>query len=267
MAIACALCARPVPDGFLCSTHTTELIDDLTEIGELLAELEITRTRQDRIGESSIRRSSDSLLPWKENAAEAYWVLAVTTLAWTRIVLDKLGSDPNDPVGPIASTWTAWLIRRVKRIRILVVAGDCATEIGSAVDLARVAIDRPPVRIYVGPCEHDRGALGPCPVDLWAFAHCDTVECPDCETEHVLVDRRKWLLAKAHDHLVPLPTVARALSSWMDRTVTQAQLRGYVHRERLLSKGIDRAGTKLYRLGDAADVVIEVWRAQNRAQK
>ncbi len=262
MAAVCASCTRPVQNGFLCTTCTNSLADDLAQVEPLLVELEVTRTRQDRIGETSVRPSSGTLLPWKEHASEAYWVLASTVLVWIRLVVERIGHDPIDPVGDDPASWSGWLVRHINGLRLLTMAGECADEVGNAIDLASHAIDRPPTLVYVGPC----GARAPddseCVVDLYAPSGADEVTCPVCSATHDMDERRIFLLGKARDRLAPIPTISRALSTWMERQVTQAALRGYVHRGRLVRKGVDRRGQDLYRVGDAADVVVDVWRTQ-----
>ena len=261
MAAVCASCTRPVQNGFLCTTCTNSLVDDLAKVEPLLIELEVTRTRQDRIGETSVRPSSGTLLPWKEHASEAYWVLASTVLVWIRLVVERIGHDPVDPVGDDPASWSGWLLRHINGLRLLTMAGECADEIGNAIDLAVRAVDRPPTHVYVGPC----GATNPefeCDAELYALSGADTVICPMCDVEHDMPARRVFLLGKARDRLAPIPTISRALSTWMERQVTQAALRGYVHRGRLVRKGVDRRGQDLYRVGDAADVVVDVWRTQ-----
>jgi len=262
---ACACCARSVGDGYLCTDCTRALAADLTEVADLLVELEITRTRQDHIGsDDPIRRQAvDGVLPWKEAAAEAHWLLATTTLCWCRMVLDRLGTDHADPVGATAAQWSGWLARHVHKIRLMPDAGECSTEIGVAVDVARHAVDLPPAQVYVGPCDGQLDGGGRCVIDLYVRGNADTVTCPDCGTEHNLDRRRTYLLAKAQDHLAPLPTISRALSSWLERQVTPSMLRGYVARNRLVSHGADRQGRALYRVGDAVSVVIDVWRQQH----
>jgi hypothetical protein len=259
-----------VQDGYLCTTCTTSLAADLGEIPGLLADLEITRTRQDTIGDTGTgRRTRAVLLPWKEHASEAYWILATTTLCWVREVHDKIGADPSDPVTDDPPHWPGWLVRHMPALRVLPSVGQVADEIGVAVDLARRAIDQPPVRIYLGPCEAAITPAAPdgptaCPTDLYGLTHAEEVTCPACGAAHVLARRREWLLGRARDRLAPIPTLSLALSTWLERTVTPSQLRGYVHRGRLLVHGRDRRGQDLYRVGDAADVVVDVWRAQQR---
>ena len=262
---ACACCARSVGDGFICTSCTEILTTDLIEIPDLLVELEITRTRQDRIGVDPVRRTlGEGTLPWKEVASEAHWLLATTTLCWCRLVLDRIGPDPADHVGSTVAAWAGWLARRAARIRLQPDAGECALDIGAAVDTARRAIDLPPTQAYVGPCDGLLDNRSRCTTDLYVRGNAATVICPDCGTEHNLDRRRTYLLAKAQDHLAPLPTISRALSSWLERQVTPSMLRGYVARNRLISRGTDRQGRALYRVGDAVSVVIDVWRQQQQ---
>jgi hypothetical protein len=262
VASTCRACTAPVQNGYLCTTCTHSLTDDLDQVGAVLIELDITRSRQDRLGEPGTRRGSGLELPWKERASEAYWVLAATVLVWIREVVERAGHDPVDPVGDNPETWAGWLSRHINRVRLLDVAGECADEIGNALDLATHAVDRPPVTVFVGPC----GGMvdsAVCTVDLYAHSGADAVTCQWCGTEHEMEDRRRWLLGRARDRLAPLPTISRALSAWMERQVTPAALRGYVHRGRLIRKGTDRRGQDLYRVGDAADIVVDTWRAQS----
>ena len=264
MAALCALCKRPVGDGFLCTSCTDQLATDLTAITELLIDLEITRTRRDRLGAAEPHRTAThDALPWKEHAADAYWTLAVTVLCWCRTVLDANGTATlHTGIGDTAGRWAAWLAGQVRRIRSLPLAGDCADEIGAAVDWARRAIDLPPTLTFVGPCDAQLAGTDRCPVDLYAAVHGDTVTCPSCGTEHNLDRRHAYLLAQAQEYLAPLPTISRALSLWLERPVTPSMLRGYVHRNRLFPRGTDRQGRHLFRLGDAAKIVVEVDRAK-----
>lgn len=260
-AAVCSSCDRPVANGYLCSTCTTSLADDLAAIGPLLAELEVTRTRQDRLGDTSGRPAGGIPLPWKEHAAEAYWVLSATVLVWVRLVVERIGHDPTDPVGDDPGSWSGWLARHINGLRLLPVVGECADEIGNAMDLALHAVDRPPLLVFVGPCGAPAsGAASACAVDLYAPSGADRAVCPSCATEHDMDARRTFLLGKARDRLAPLSTISRALSTWLERQVTPAALRGYVHRGRLVRRGTDRRGQDLYRVGDAADVVVDVWR-------
>lgn len=262
MAAVCASCTRPVQNGYLCTSCTESLVDDLKRVEPILVDLEVTRTRQDRISEGGVRTGHGTLLPWKEHASEAYWVLASTVLVWVRLVVERIGHDPVDSVGDDPVSWSGWLARHINGLRLLPVAGECADEIGNALDLAEHAIDRPPVLVYVGPCGGTLAEIGECAIDLYAYSGADTVTCPGCGADHDMAQRRIYLLGKARDRLAPLSTISRALSTWMDRPITQAALRGYVHRGRLLRKGVDRRGNDLYRVGDAADVVVDVWRNQ-----
>lgn len=261
MAAVCASCERPVQDGYLCTTCTTSLADDLERVGPLLVELEVTRTRQDRLGDAAAHGPSLAL-PWKEHASEAYWVLAATVLVWIRLVVENLGHDRRDPVGDDPTSWSGWLLRHLPGLRRLPFVGECADEIGNALDLAVHAVDRPPVEVFVGPCGARSDAGVECTLDLYAHSGADSVTCPHCGAEHDMQARRAYLLGRARDRLAPLPTISRALSTWLERQVTPAALRGYVYRGRLIRRGVDRRGQDLYRVGDAADVVVDAWRAQ-----
>jgi hypothetical protein len=73
-----------------------------------------------------------------------------------------------------------------------------------------------------------------------------------CTTEYAVPERRAWMLEKAEDVLCTV----REASSYMGEvghiTVTEASIRGYIHRNRLAY----RPGTKLLRLGDLLSVLV-----------
>ena len=81
------------------------------------------------------------------------------------------------------------------------------------------------------------------------------MRCPACSTEHDAATRREWLLEAARDQLLHAGWMAAALSALLGEQVTDAQVRGYAHRGRIVAHGTDERGRPVYRVGDVLDMV------------
>jgi hypothetical protein len=77
----CPGCRRPVRDGLRCVACTDRMTSDLEDVPWLVTELDLTRSRQDRIGESGARGGTHVLLGYRPMAAEVADVLGLTLAA------------------------------------------------------------------------------------------------------------------------------------------------------------------------------------------
>lgn len=208
----CGVCGAPSGDGLhLCRTHTDNLERDLRGVEDLVRELDITLTRQDRVNPAnSIGKSAERPLAWNENAAAKRFELWATLNAWA-LDTSKLGEDDRDQLIAVPADDTpgvaGWLIRNLPTLRRHREAGIACDEITDAIGGARRAIDRPAAatRFRAGPCpelvitEKEPGSdvteLVYCDGDVWAFIPIDPDElaylrCQGCDSSW---DTTQWM--------------------------------------------------------------------------
>ena len=158
------------------------------------------------------------------------------------------------PTGPAdLAELAVWLRPRVGWLRHHHLGQDAADQITAAVRDARIAVDRPAERTYVGPCDA-------CGADMYVRPGAAAVHCGECGETYAVEARRRWLLAAAEDVLGTTTEIARALTS-LSAPVTEDMIRGYVHRGRLLARGRRTAGGRtvpVYRLGDVLNILAGV---------
>lgn len=239
----------------LCRAHTDLLSDILSGVPDLVADLEVTVTRQNRtVSERHGARSSTTPLPWNEHAAHAGAELAATL---NRISITVAGSDADerDRLTAVAAYDTAnlarWLRRNLALIRRAPEAGTMLAEIDDAVRLARRAVDRPPERSPLGRCGAEIDEAGTeCREYLYARPGASRVFCR-CGSAHDVAARRDWMLR----HCRGLRGTAPQLASWLlmfGITTTAGAVRAKAARKRFAA--VARSGdSPTYRLVDVID--------------
>lgn len=235
-------CGQPTPEAsWLCTSCVNGAWNALAAVPELVEELETTRTRQARTepaGSAGI--GGEGALPWHEGAARALGDLGAT--------LGILGAA----VGYRGPSELVALSRAVMPHVDTLAAGSVYLELHRVIWLtgrAQRVIDRPPERIYAGPC-------GLCGADLYALGGVTEVTCQVCGTAEDVARRRAFLLSKVDDQLATATETARALTS-LDLPVTPERLRQWKHRGRLVTRGHGPTGHPLYRVGDVIELLVE----------
>jgi hypothetical protein len=106
-------------------------------------------------------------------------------------------------------------------------------------------------RQYLGTCfaEEDQAV---CHAELWAKPGAHQVTCTQCAQTHEVYERRQWLLEQAADMLCTAREASRYLGEIGGIRVTEARIRGYIHRGRV----IYHTGTT-FRLGDLVAVAVD----------
>jgi len=244
-------CSFPQHNGYLCRNCADTLTRDLKAIPWLLEDLEITMTRQDRLSDVSDRGSDEHPLPIRLHAMEARRDLHSTLAAWAQHVAGK-----HEGLG--AGVWTElklahYLLEHVGDVFTDPAAGECADEIGYAVKLVRRTIDKPVEQVFAGPCDD-------CGTDLYAHPSRAEVECrnPECGAVYPIEARRRWLLGKAEDQLLPATEMSRALSGLLQKPITGSMLRGLAFRGRITAHPpIKKNGPALYKVGEVRDVLLD----------
>src|SRR5205085_1202577 len=90
--------------------------------------------------------------------------------------------------------------------------------------------------------------------ELYARPTASEVTCRVCGSEHEVGERRAWLLQRAQDMIVTVREASQYLGEIGGIKVSQASIRGYLHRGKLAYRpGV----TNGIRLGDLLTVVLD----------
>ncbi len=268
LSATCA-CGRPVQDATICHGCSDRLERALGDIPALVQDLEITRSRQSRTsgqGIGIVVRGAERPLPWDQRAAEATDLLRDTLSSWVQVVLDGGATRPRMLTGqsPRIAVMARFLLAHHERLRHHPDSPDAVDEIGHAVDQARRVTDRPPDRVYAGPCreewaeqetENERGAFC-CVASLYARAAKGFVVCPNCHAEHDVEARRDWLLVMAEDQLATATHLSAALSR-LGYALAPGTIRAWASKGRLVAHGVNDRGHPLYRVGDVRELTVQ----------
>jgi hypothetical protein len=261
----CAKCHQP-SDLMLCNDCTTALRIELGDVPALLADLDITRSRQDQLvarygnGPSG----SENPLPFKVHVAEVVWVLHHTLYSWVT-TLD--GGEPA-PRGrfpfaiPTSGALSRYLLSRIHRIRVRVDAAQLADEITSAIHQARHAIDRPnDQRAFLGPCGAQLPDATTCRHEVYGVAGKPAIRCPACGAVHNVAERQSWLLDIAQDRLGSTTEIAGFLRT-AGVQCTPSMIRNYVARGRLAPA--PDTDPPLYRMRDVLAAIQDRYQRKPR---
>lgn len=251
----CETCTRPIADGAKVCAACAHVLDaalaDVCGYHGLAYDLDLTLSRQSRMGVRDGSRPTEAAVPYDARASRAAGELRGVLTSWARLVIEETGDTwPQDTLTAVA----AYLRKRVGWLRHHEAAAEAYGEIVDAVRDARRIVDRPAERLYAGPCD--------CGEDLYASLHNVYVTCASDAHEEPVVwpveDRRRWLLRSAEDVLATTTEISRALTRY-SQPVTPEAIRGYKARGRLFVKGerIENGRTvALFRLGDVLKLVI-----------
>lgn len=282
----CGVCGSPTADqGQLCRLHTDSLATDLASVPArwefrqgrrelvlgLAGELEVTITRQARTApDNQGVRSPERPLPWHEGAADAAFVLNATLNAWA-LDVSQIGEDERDPLRPIQAHDTAevaaWLGRNLHTLRMHAEAGTAHSEIASAIEEARRAIDRPQGLIPFGACNTMfPGTDIVCTAILYGHLDRPSVRCRACETPHRTADRLKDMLEYLQGMLATLPELV-GIAKLAGRQTSEDKLRLMASpgRDRFAAVATDGKGKPMYRVSDVLKALEERYKHRPKA--
>lgn len=247
-------CGRPVKDATVCGSCTDDLAKALGDVSALADELEVTLTRQARLGGGDGgRKNAETPLVFHYAASETSYVLRNTLVGWVReLSTDGLGIACGDTVADMAR----WLLARVSTLAQHAAGGEAVEEICSAVrDVERV-IDRSPERWYAGPCD--------CGMHLYVRPGVQTFTCRDCGERYDVAQRREWLLDAAEDTLGHAALVSQALTA-LAHPVTPERIRKWAERGQIVAHSVDAHGRALYQVGEVIELLTRAARYERMA--
>ncbi|WP_143267140.1 hypothetical protein [Amycolatopsis thailandensis] len=254
-------CGRPTTD-MLCPGCLAELTAALRELISdgsgghgLLAELGITLSRQHTmtLGTGVGGHAAERPMPFHEAASEVGWVLANTISTWAREVHE---CNPHllPPAGSTAGA-VAWMVGLPGLLALHPAADELHDEITHVVARVRRVVDRPPDRIYAGPCDA-QVEDGRCPDHLYARPGQRRVQCGSCGTEHDVDERRNWMISYAADLRVTATVALGWARLLLDKTIPRGTWDSWVSRGRIVPHGTDGRGRPVFRFGDVRDLAL-----------
>lgn len=253
-------CGRPAGDTFLCETCWRLIERDLGDVAALVEELETTISRQAKTGQCVDvgSRAAEKPLLFHQAASGIRDDLRTVLVAWVRILWETNGSGRFDCDDSLIGL-SRWLMRHPTWCRLHPAADELCDEITDAIRRCWQVIDRAPDRMYAGPCSAVIDGVE-CTEQLYANPNKATVHCRTCSSVWWLWDRRQWLLEAIEDEQLTATEISQALPSWLDRPVTPAMIRGWVHRGRLTAVNQrwigPRKAAAVYRVGDVLSVLM-----------
>lgn len=285
-ATECVRCARPVTDhATLCHHCAGELAERLRSVPDLLDDLIVTISRQDRLGAGGRAGPSDEQPVPRLDVSATLDALVGEITTWARDlaethglaipVPDRLGQDARLHSAAVAADWLA---DHAALIRVHVAAPECHRALTAAITAAVSRTDRPPPLAGLGPCPK-------CGAELRAAPTAATVTCR-CGEHHDTADLGSKLLARADHLLLTATELATALTAWTDESVAVGTIHSWRSRDRLhprqwLHEGRlvlsephlqpvepghegssrpERCCRPLYRVGDAMDLLATLVR-------
>jgi hypothetical protein len=256
---ALCTCGKPCPEAsFVCGSCSDAYAAALGDVPGIAHELIITLSKQQRFVETASIAHRSNGFPYDIAASDALHALRSELVGLVRLCdEEKVRSSKRDeyPADSIGSM-CVWLLHRVDGVCSKQWAPD-ALGLVKIVEHCTDVIDRPIERMYAGPCDE-------CGHDLYVEPGLLTVVCDACSRGYDFKARRTWLLHVVDDRLATAPEVARALSGF-DMPISAELIRQWRHRGRLSTRGRDRLGVPLYRIGDVIGLMHD--RAARRAEQ
>jgi len=290
----CPVCQREQIEGLLCHACTCLLERDLGDVAALVAELDVTLSRQAKIGDAGKSGAgwARERLPIGVGAMDPRWVLSNVLTTWARDVsnetwlpdidIRRVRRDPDATTegpfclncahrscqrirmeerreAPPLAAQAAWLLlREVAAIRKHPAVIELIDEIADAIRLARRTVDRPADRKFFGTCYAEQpgedGEPVVCTEEIWANPHAEEVTCKVCGITHEIAERREWLLDKAEDMILTPREASQYIGGIGKMTIGHQKIRNYLDRGRITERP-SPDGVKRLRLGDLLDVL------------
>jgi Fe2+ or Zn2+ uptake regulation protein len=227
----CPSCGCSQPQSLLCSEDTGKLQAMLAAAPALLDQLEVAISKQAKVGGGAGKAGKGSAherSPINWGAVDVRDALRIQVLLLADMPIDAVRRHPQ--------------------------AAGILSGVGKCVKNAYRAIDRMQDRQYLGQCMFEEDGAT-CHAELWARPGAHQVVCTQCEITHDVQDRRGWLLKQAQDLIVTPREASRYIGEIGHIKVTEASIRGYIHRKRLAYR--PPVDAKMIRLGDLLALVMD----------
>lgn len=249
----CAIDGRPAPDATICRGCLDQLVGILRTVPALVDDLEVTLSRQARVGTRNGPRSSETPLPFHLSASVDLETLRDGLGMWAGVVATRRGVSLDAPASAVG--YAAWLVRWSGEVAQHPDAAELHGDVLAMAEAGRRTVDLPAALHFVGPCDN-------CEADLYCSAGAAGVACRTeaCGATYDVAARRAWLLEAAVDQLRTAAELSRELP-WIGgvvidrKLINQWAVRGKV--TKFLPHPRDPYGRTRFRLGEVIDLARE----------
>lgn len=253
----CPVCECEQAESLLCHNDTSRLERELGDVAAIVGELDITLSKQARIGVAGAPGLARERTPINVGAMMAADNLGNVLTTWARDLSGDRWSAASYPGE--GTRWAAWsLLRHIPEIRRHPVVTDLVDEITDAIKQARQIIDRPADKQYLGQClvptPDEEGRDVTCLEDVYASPTASHARCKVCGMTHDVSERRKALLDKAEDRLFTVVEAAQIIGSYGELRITESTIRNYISGGKIVYHGKVK-GASVIRMGDLMDVI------------
>lgn len=292
MSSTCPVCGAEQTQGLLCHADTSRLERNLAAVAAIIEDLDISLSKQARIGMLGRSGLARERMPINLGAIDSRWVLTNVLTSWATDVsggnwqprrADTLTyRNPHSqqhgplcpdcrhpscaamrmynfrPALPVERQAAAYLLNSIPRIRRHPAVDKLVDEITDAVHQARRTVDRPADLTYLGQCYMETpdpdGRMVTCLNEIYGAPSATQVQCKVCGTEHPVAERRHLLLRRAENIVMSVKDASLLVGEIGGIKVSQASIRGYLHRGKIAYRPEVPNGI---RLGDLLAVVLD----------
>lgn len=253
-------CQQLVPPGMVvCGSHADQLALELLGASSLLNALEDAHGKGQRFSAASASTGNpdEAPVPFNRRAGDARTeLLTALTMAADRIAEEReqfKAFNSDRAIGP-------WLARQVPFLRAHPEGAERVEYLLDVLGQAARVVDRPPDRVYLGPCVGhvgvDDGSEVRCTEELYAVESRPEFTCPRCGWIYQLAERRAHLLGLTTGLQLGATDCARALAG-LGLDVTASRVRDYASRH-LIEPVEDGEGNAVRVRGHAVYLVADV---------
>ena len=238
--IAGSIRKPPTPEGPTCERCTHATCGTLL-IGQVMAEYRAARIANDQ----ALQLPHEEPLLVDLDAIESKDVAWSTFTTWARHIAEcrSLDLTADTQVLTFLARQSDWLMHRRE-------AEEAYDELIAACRAAETAVDNLGVEMsFCGPCDV-------CGRDLFAPAGADDAYCRPCDLTYPLGPRRDLLMERTDSQIMTAVELSRALTT-TGQVVTPAVIANWADRGRLLPRGRNARGNRLYAVRDVRDLVRE----------
>ena len=202
----CALptCGHPARRYAICQTHADRMIRHAAQLPARIRDLEITISKQARIGAGGNGQHTDRHpLPYDWRASRTSDEVRKTLAELVRAIHPR-GLWPHPGLAVIG----AWIHAHTAELLQWDNAAQACTDLAATAAAIDRVTDRPPLVLYAGRCG-GRRATGRCDLALYAEPGAAFVICPMCRARTDVDQRRDHMRQQIDGMLLTLPEIVR----------------------------------------------------------